>query len=55
MTYLEIYRQCGSIDEIKMMAKSDTKIALFLGGNPDRLKAIEDAMNTAILEREESR
>ena len=29
----------------------DTKVAVFLGNNPDRIKAIEDAMNKAIVDK----
>jgi hypothetical protein len=53
MTYLEAYRQCKSVEEIKEMAIRDTKIAIFLGNNQDRIKSIEDAMNQAIAERKE--
>lgn len=52
MTYLESYRALDSVDAIKAKAISDTKVAIFLGGNPDRIKAITDAMNHAIAERE---
>lgn len=48
MTYYEAYSACRSEAEIKEMAKRDTKVAIFMGGNPDRIKAIEDAMNKAI-------
>ena len=34
-------------------AIEDTKVAVFLGNNVDRIKAIEDAMNRAIAERGE--
>lgn len=51
MTYLESYRELNSVEAIKEKAISDTKVALFLGGNLDRIKAIEDAMNKAIFER----
>lgn len=36
------------------MAIRDTEVAIFLGNNPDRIKAIEDAMNKAIANKEES-
>lgn len=45
MTYKEAYSKAKDIDELKSMAKQDAKVAVFLGGNPDRLKAIEDAVN----------
>lgn len=58
MTYYESYRKIlrlnGSVEDIKEKAISDTKIAIFLGNNPDRIKAIEDAMNKAIRESEGS-
>lgn len=48
MTYLESYRRCKTVEEIKKRAILDTKVAIFMGNNPDRIKAIEDAMNQAI-------
>ena len=48
MTYYESYSSCQTEDEIKEKAIADTKIAIFLGNNPDRIKAIENAMNNAI-------
>lgn len=51
MTYLESYRKTTSLDELRTIAISDTKIAIFLGNNPDRIKAIEDAMNNVIEEK----
>ena len=36
------------------MAKRDIKVAIFMGGNSDRIKAIEDAMNKAIADKAES-
>ena len=53
MTYLESYRELNSIDAIKRKAKDDAWVAMFMGGNPDRIKAIEDAMNIAIREKED--
>ncbi len=53
MTYLESYRQCKTVEEIKQKAVQDTKVAIFIGNNLDRIKAIEDAMNQAIAERKE--
>lgn len=55
MTYLESYRSANSVEKVIEMAKEDAKIALFLGNNPDRIKAIEDAMNQAINELEEAK
>lgn len=52
MTYLESYMSLTTVDDIKKKAIEDTKVAIFLGNNPDRLKAIEDAMNKAIAKME---
>lgn len=46
MKYIEVYKQCESLDELKRMAVRDAKVAMVWGYNPDRIKAIEDAMNT---------
>lgn len=54
MTYYEAYSACQNEVEIKEMAIRDTKVAIFLGNNPDRIKAIEDAMNKAIADKTES-
>lgn len=54
MTYYEAYFACQNEAEIKEMAIRDTKVAIFLGNNPDRIKAIEDAMNKAIADKAES-
>lgn len=54
MTYYESYSQLATIEDIKAKAFKDAEIAaLILGNNPDRIKAIEDAMNKAIAERSE--
>jgi hypothetical protein len=53
MTYLESYRKCKTVEEIKRKVVLDTKVAIFFGANPDRIKAIEDAMNQAIAERKD--
>lgn len=54
MTYYEIYSACQSVEEIKEKAKQDVKEAIYLlGNNPDRIKAIEEAMNKAISEKAE--
>lgn len=47
MTYYESYSDCKTEDEIKAKAIADTKVAIFFG-SPERIKAIEDAMNRAI-------
>lgn len=49
MTYKESYKQCNTIDELKQ-----TEIAIFLGANPDRIRAIENAMNERANEIEKS-
>lgn len=51
MTYYETYSACKTEEEIKERAKRDTEVAIFLGNNPDRIKAIEDAMNKAIADK----
>ena len=48
MTYYETYSGCQTEEEIKEMVIKDTRIAIVLGNNPDRIKAIENAMNKAI-------
>lgn len=53
MTYYEAYSACQNVEEIKEMAMRDTKVAIFLGNNPDRIKAIENAMNKAIADKAE--
>jgi hypothetical protein len=50
MTYYESYSSCKTEGEIKRKVVNDTKVAIFLGNNPDRIRAIEDAMNRAIAE-----
>jgi len=51
MTYYEAYSAYKTEEKIKEMAKRDIKVAIFLGANPDRIKAIEDAMNKAIADK----
>lgn len=55
MTYYEAYSACQNEVEIKEMAIRDTETAILLGNNPDRIKAIEDAMNKAIANKAEVR
>lgn len=43
--------QLSSLKELTDKVKVDTTIALFFGGNPDRVKAIEDAMNEVAEEK----
>lgn len=42
----------STVDEIKKKAIEDIKVAIFFGNNPDRIKAIENAMNEAISKME---
>lgn len=51
MTYKEAYRKCRDIGELIGKVKHDTEVAMILGGNKDRIKAIEDAMNCVIEEK----
>lgn len=51
MTYKECYMQFDSPEKAKRKALEDTKVAIFLGNNPDRLKAIEDALNDTMKEK----
>lgn len=51
MTYYEKYLLLKSEAELKLAMKEDAKVALFLGGNPDRIKAIEDAGNKVANEK----
>ena len=51
VTYYEAYSACKTEDEIKEMAIKDTRVAIIFGNNHDRIKAIEDAMNRAIAEK----
>lgn len=44
-TYRDYYKQAHTIEELKQMALDDTRVAMLLGCNPDRIQAIEDAMN----------
>lgn len=46
MTYYEKFSSAKTEEQLKSMMKQEAEIAmLFLGGNPDRIKAIEDAGN----------
>ena len=51
MTYKESYMQATSLEDLMEKGKKDAQIALFLGANPDRMKAIEDAMNEVAKEK----
>lgn len=51
MTYKDHYRQLNSFEEMQDRVLFDTKVAIMLGGNPDRIKAIEDAMNKIVTEK----
>ena len=52
MTYEESYRALSTSEEIKAKVKQDVKVAIFLGNNPDRIKAIENAANKVLMEQE---
>ena len=52
MTYYESYKALPTVEAIKQKAVLDTKVAIFIGNNPDRIKAIEDAVNKAVAEKE---
>ena len=51
MTYKESYMQTTSLKELMEKVEKDCTIALFLIGNPDRIKVIENAMNEVIKEK----
>ena len=51
MTYYETFSALHSFDELKSAAIQATKVAIFMGSNPDRFKAIEDAMNKVVKEK----
>jgi hypothetical protein len=51
MTYYETFSALLSFDELKSEVKHQTVVAILMGGNPDRIKAIEDAMNKVIKEK----
>ena len=50
-TYYEVYSKCSTEGELLAKMKDDIIIAVFLGSNPDRLKAIEDAGNKVAAEK----
>ena len=45
MTYYERYQTAQNKDNLSDMMKDNVIVAVFLGNNPDRIKAIEDAGN----------
>lgn len=51
MTYKESFMKAESFSQLEKMTKEATSVAIFLGGNPDRLKAIEDALNEVANEK----
>ena len=51
MTYYEAYSLLKSETELKLAMEQDAKVAIFLGGNPDRLNAIEEAGNKVANEK----
>ena len=50
-TYYELFSVAKSEKRLKEMMADAIKIAMFYGGNPDRLKAIEDAGNQVAKEK----
>ena len=50
-TYYEVYSKCNTEKEMITKMKDDTLVAVLLGSNPDRLKAIEDAGNKVSAEK----
>lgn len=51
MTYYEAYSKCITREQMEEAMKHDAEVAMFLGANPDRLKAIEDAANRVAEEK----
>ena len=51
MTYYEAYSKCETREQMEEAMKHDVEVAMFLGSNPDRLKAIEDATNRVAEEK----
>ena len=51
MTYKESYMQATSLEDLMEKVKKDSTIALFFIRNPDRIKAIENAMNEVIKQK----
>lgn len=51
-TYEEEYRKLPTTQAIMHMAKRDMNVAIFLGSNPDRLRAIQTAVDKVLKERE---
>jgi len=51
-TYEEEYRKLPTTRAIMDMAKRDMNVAIFLGRNPDRLRAIQMAVDKVLTERE---
>lgn len=51
-TYEETYRKLPTTQAVLNMAKRDMNVAIFLGSNPKRLRAIQTAVNTVLKERE---
>jgi hypothetical protein len=50
--YEEEYRKLPTTKAIMNMAKRDMNVAIFLGSNPDRLRAIQTAVDKVLTERE---
>ena len=50
-TYYELFSEAKNEKRLMEMMKEAVEIAIFIGGNPDRLKAIEDAGNQVAKEK----
>ena len=55
MNYIDKYRECENSEVLLYIVKQDILFALYLDGDPDRvrLKAIEKALNEVMAERRE--
>ena len=51
MTYHEWYSACKTLEELKAKMITDANVALMMGGNPDRIAAIETAGNDVLKEK----
>ena len=51
MTYYERYQTAQDKNDLLYMIIKDATVAVVLGNNPDRIKAIEDAGNKVARER----
>ena len=51
MTYHESYSACKTLEELKIKMIEDASVALMMGGDPDRIAAIETAGNDVLKEK----